>query len=268
MKKILGTLLLVTSVCTAQTEESATHLAHAIAGAQRSADHKARDIYRHPQQTLAFFDVQDTMTVVEVWPGEGWYTEILAPYLRDKGKLYAAHYFAKTDEPYFKKSLDKFVKKLHDQPELYSKVELTELESPKVLHIAPDNSVDRVLSFRNTHNWMSIDQAATVYVAMYRALKPGGILGVVEHRYNLFKPHNKITANGYVSEDDVIALARSAGFEFLEKSEINANRKDKKNYPKGVWTLPPTWALKDQDSEIYGAIGESDRMTIKFIKPK
>ncbi len=268
MKKILGAWLLVTSLCAAQADEPSTSLVQAIAGAQRSADHKARDLYRHPQQTLAFFDVQDTMSVVEVWPGEGWYTEILAPYLKAKGKLYAAHYFAKTDEPYFKKSLEKFIKKLHEQPELYGKVEISELEPPKVLHIAPDNSVDRVLSFRNTHNWLSIDQAATVYVAMYKALKPGGILGVVEHRYNQFKPQNKITANGYVSEDDVIALARSAGFEFLEKSEINANHKDKKNYPKGVWTLPPTWALKDQDRELYEAIGESDRMTIKFIKPK
>ncbi len=268
MKKILGALLLVTSICTAQADESSTSLAQTIAGEQRSADHKARDIYRHPQQTLTFFDVQNTMTVVEVWPGEGWYTEILAPYLRDNGKLYAAHYSAKTDEPYFKKSLDKFVKKLHEQPDLYDKVEVTELEPPKALQIAPDNSVDRVLSFRNTHNWMGIDQAAAAYVAMYKALKPGGILGVVEHRYNLFKPQNKITAAGYVSEDDVIALARNAGFEFLEKSEINANHKDKKNYPKGVWTLPPTWALKDQDHDIYKAIGESDRMTIKFLKPK
>ena len=268
MKKILGALVLMTNVCVAQNDVPSTSLAQAIASDQRSADHKARDLYRHPQQTLAFFDVQDAMSVVEVWPGEGWYTEILAPYLKAKGKLYAAHYFAKTDEPYFKKSLEKFIKKLHEQPELYGKVELTELEPPKILQIAPDNSVDRVLSFRNTHNWLSIDQAATVYVAMYKALKPGGILGVVEHRYNQFKPQNKITANGYVSEDDVIALARSAGFEFLEKSEINANRKDKKNYPKGVWTLPPTWALKDQNRDVYEAIGESDRMTIKFIKPK
>jgi predicted methyltransferase len=268
MKKTLGALLLVTSLCAAQADEPSTSLAQALAGEQRSADHKVRDLYRHPQQTLAFFDVQNTMSVLEVWPGEGWYTEILAPYLRDKGKLYVAHYSAKSEEPYFKKSLDKFVKKMHEQPEFYGKVEITELEPPKVLQIAPDNSVDRVLSFRNTHNWLSIDQAAAVYVAMYKALKPGGILGVVEHRYNLFKPQNKITTAGYVNEDDVIALARSAGFEFLKKSEINANRKDKKTYPKGVWTLPPTWALKDQDRDVYEAIGESDRMTIKFLKPK
>jgi predicted methyltransferase len=268
MIKILSALLLVSNVCIAQTDGSSSNLAQAIASEHRSAEHKARDLYRHPEQTLTFFDVQDTMTVVEVWPGEGWYTEILAPYLKEKGKIYTAHYSVKTNEPYFKKSLDKFVKKMQQKPELFGKVEITEFEPPNVLQIAPDNSVDRVLSFRNTHNWMSIDQAATVYVAMYKALKPGGILGVVEHRYNQFKPQNKITAAGYVREDDVIALARNAGFEFLQKSEINANRKDKKNYPKGVWTLPPTWGLKDQDREIYEAIGESDRMTIKFIKPK
>ena len=268
MKKILMALLLAAYFSAALADETDNKLAKAINGEQRSAEHKARDLYRHPQQTLAFFDVQDTMTVVEVWPGEGWYTEILAPYLKDKGKLYAAHYSANSDEPYFKKSYDKFVKKMHDQPELYGKVEITELEPPKFFQIAPDNSVDRVLSFRNTHNWLGIDQAAAVYVAMYKALKPGGILGVIDHRYNLFKRQNKITEAGYVSEDDVIALARSAGFEFLGKSEINANHKDKKNYPKGVWSLPPTFALKDQDRELYQAIGESDRMTIKFIKPR
>ena len=265
MKKILWALLLAISCLSAQADESSSALQKAIAGQQRSADHKARDKYRHPQQTLEFFDVKDNMTVVEVWPGAGWYTEILAPYLMDKGKLYAAHFSADAEEPYFKKGLKNFVDKLHDQSKVYGKVELTALQPPEVLQIAPDGSADRVLTFRNVHNWMKSGQAAAVFSAMYKALKPGGILGVVEHRNNALKPQDTQAESGYVSEDYVIALARNAGFEFLGKSEINANSKDTKEYP--VWALPPSLALKDKDREKYQAIGESDRMTIKFMKP-
>jgi predicted methyltransferase len=265
MKKILWALLLAISCLSAQADEHSSALGKAIAGQQRSAEHKARDKYRHPQETLEFFDVKDNMTVVEVWPGAGWYTEILAPYLRDKGKLYAAHFSADAEEPYFKKGLKDFVDKLHDQPKVYGKVELTALQPPQLLQIAPDGSADRVLTFRNVHNWMKSDQAAAVFSAMYKALKPGGILGVVEHRNNALKPQDTQAESGYVSEDYVIALARNAGFEFLGKSEINANSKDTKDYP--VWALPPSLALKDKDREKYLAIGESDRMTIKFMKP-
>ena len=268
MGKFLLVLLLATAISSAQAGEDLTSLQRAIAGKQRSADHKARDKYRHPQQTLEFFDVKDTMTVVEVWPGEGWYTEILAPYLKDKGKLYAAHFSVDADQSYFKKNLQAFVKKIKSQPKVYGKVELTVLQPPKYLQIAPDGSADRVLTFRNVHNWMKSDQAAGVFNAMYKALKPGGILGVVEHRSTALKQQDTKAESGYVSEDYVIALARNAGFEFLGKSEINANKKDTKNYPEGVWTLPPALKLKNKDRKKYLAIGESDRMTIKFIKPK
>ena len=268
MKKFLLALLLASCFSSAQAGEDLSSLQRAIAGKQRSAEHKDRDKYRHPQQTLEFFDVKDNMTVVEIWPGEGWYTEILAPYLKDKGKLYAAHFSVDADEPYFKKNLQEFVKKIKSDPKVYGKVELTVLQPPRLLQIAPDGSADRVLTFRNVHNWMKSDQAAAVFNAMYRALKPGGILGVVEHRNSPLKPQDTKAASGYVSEDYVIALARNAGFEFLEKSEINANSKDTKDYPEGVWTLPPALKLKDKDRKKYLAIGESDRMTIKFIKPE
>ena len=231
MKKILWALLLAISFSSVQADGDSTSLQRAIAGKQRSAEHKARDKYRHPQQTLEFFDVKENMTVVEIWPGEGWYTEILAPYLKDKGKLYAAHFSADAELPYHKKALEKFVNKMHKQPKVYGKVELTVLEPPELLQIAPDGSADRVLTFRNVHNWMKNDQAAAVFSAMYKALKPGGILGVVEHRNNTLKPQDTKAESGYVSEDYVIALARNAGFEFLEKSEINANSKDTKDYP-------------------------------------
>ena len=269
MKYILLILLLAGGVFPIpQAVAKANSLQHAIDGKHRSIAHKKRDKYRHPQQTLNFFDVKDNMTVVEVWPGEGWYTEILAPYLKDRGKLYAAHFSADAEPSYFKKNRREFIKKLKRRPKVYGKVQLTVLQPPKFLQIAPANSADRVLTFRNVHNWMKDDQAAAVFNAMYKALKPGGILGVVEHRNSTLKPQDPKAESGYVSEDYVIALARNAGFEFLAKSEINANKKDSKNYPEGVWTLPPALKLKDKDRKKYLAIGESDRMTIKFIKPR
>lgn len=274
MKKFLLALLVaipflsVPLLSAAADKPKPTALEQIINGKHRSAEHKHRDQYRHPEQTLAFFDVKEDMTVVEIWPGEGWYTEILAPYLRDKGKLYAAHFSPDNQNAYQKEKLKLFLEKAKKQPKLYDKVEITVLQPPKQVQIAPDGSADRVLTFRNVHNWMKNDQAAAVFSAMFKALKPGGILGIVEHRGSPIKPQDPKAMSGYVNEDYIIALARKAGFEFLAKSEINANPKDTKNHPEGVWTLPPTLKLKDKDREKYLAIGESDRMTIKFIKPQ
>ena len=158
MIKILWALLLAISFSSVQADVNLTSLQQAIAGKQRPAEHKARDKYRHPQQTLEFFDVKENMTVVEIWPGEGWYTEILAPYLKDKGKLYAAHFSADAELPYHKNGLEKFVNKLHKQPKVYGKVELTVLEPPESLQIAPDGSADRVLTFRNVHTLALFDE--------------------------------------------------------------------------------------------------------------
>ncbi|ESS70138.1 hypothetical protein MGMO_125c00120 [Methyloglobulus morosus KoM1] len=250
-------------------EKSSNHsLTQILKGKHRSKENKDRDQYRHPEQTLAFFDVKADMTVVEVWPGSGWYTEILAPYLRDKGKLYAAHFSPDHPTTFSKNGLTAFLGKLHKEPKLYDKVEVTVLQPPQEVQIAPAGSADRVLTFRNVHNWMNNDQAAAVFSAMFTALKPGGILGIVEHRGSSIKPQDPKAVSGYVSEDYIIALARKAGFEFLAKSEVNANPKDTKNYPEGVWTLPPVLRLKDKDKAKYLAIGESDRMTIKFVKPQ
>jgi predicted methyltransferase len=267
MIKILGILVFLLNVTSVGANNDSVSLQQVISGKQRSSEHKARDKYRHPQQTLEFFEVRENMTVVEIWPGEGWYTEILAPFLRNKGKLIAAHFSPDSSQPYYKKGVENFIKKLHKQPKVFDKVELTVLQPTDLMAIAPAESVDRVLTFRNVHNWMKNDQAYLVFKAMYNALKPGGILGVVEHRNNSLKSQDVNAESGYLSEDYVIALARNVGFEFLGKSEINSNSKDTKDYPEGVWTLPPTLVLGDKSRNKYLEIGESDRMTIKFIKP-
>ena len=266
MIKILWILFFLVNVTLVKANDNSASLQQVISGKQRSSEHKARDKYRHPQQTLEFFEVKENMTVVEIWPGEGWYTEILAPFLRNKGKLYAAHFSPDAKQSYYNKGVENFVKKLHKQPRVFDKVDLTVLQPTDLMAIAPAESADRVLTFRNVHNWMKNDQDYLVFKAMYNALKPGGILGVVEHRNNSLKSQDNKAESGYLSEDYVIALARNAGFEFLGKSEINSNSKDTKDYSGGVWTLPPTLALGDKNRNKYLTIGESDRMTIKFIK--
>ncbi|MFW5444390.1 MAG: class I SAM-dependent methyltransferase [Methylococcaceae bacterium] len=263
---ILASLLLCTYTVLNAAEN--TLLQQAIDGNHRSAEHKNRDQYRHPLATLSFFQLEPTMTVVEIWPGgKGWYTEILAPYLKQNGTFYAANYSANSKIPYFTKNLQKFNDKIKAQPDIYSNIKVTELHPPQQLSIAPKSSADRVLTFRNVHNWMKNGQTKTVFSAMYDALKTGGILGIVEHRAPADTAQDPKAISGYVTEATVISLAEKAGFKLVAKSEINANANDSANHPKGVWTLPPSLRLKQQDREHYLAIGESDRMTLKFIKP-
>jgi predicted methyltransferase len=237
-----------------------------IAGSHRSDSDKARDQYRHPAETLSFFGVKDNMTVVEIWPGGGWYTDILAPFLKEHGTYYAAGVNPEAEAESARNGAQKYKEKLAAKPELFGKVKVTILDPPTKTDIAPEGSADMVLTFRNVHNWMARDQAETVFQAMYKALKPGGVLGVVEHRAKTDVPQDPKAASGYVREDEVIKLAEQAGFKLVDRSEINANPKDTKDYPQGVWTLPPVLRLKEVDKEKYVAIGESDRMTLKFMK--
>jgi predicted methyltransferase len=240
-----------------------------LAGEHRAPEHKARDLYRHPLETLSFFGLQPGMTVVELWPGaKGWYTEVLAPFLHADGKLYAAGYDRDSDNAYLKRSNEEFAQKLASRPDLYSRVTVSEL-APGKFDIGPEGSADLVLTFRNVHNWMKDGYAQEVFNAAYRALKPGGALGVVEHRADPGTPQaeDATAASGYVSEARVIGFAAAAGFVLRARSEINANPKDTKDHPKGVWTLPPTLALGDEERDKYLAIGESDRMTLLFVKP-
>jgi predicted methyltransferase len=262
-------LLLQACATSPAPAQSPMTLEAAVASPARSPNFVARDVYRHPKATLEFFGVTPQMTVVEVWPSSGWYSEILAPYLRDQGHYYAAGFALSSDDtPEWRKTMQQeYNAKLAAQPDQYGRVTVTELGPTKNWEICPPESADRVLTFRNVHNWMKGGYEQEMFAAFYRALKPGGVLGVVEHRAKRGTSIENMTKTGYISEAHVIALAKRAGFRLLARSEINANTKDQKNYPEGVWTLPPMLRLGDKNRDKYVAIGESDRMTLKFIKP-
>jgi predicted methyltransferase len=242
-------------------------LEKAVSNPARSESNRARDAYRHPVETLAFFGVKPTDTVVELWPGGGWYTEILAPYLADKGKLIVA--------PPAGRGAEGLAKRLDANPALFGKVERANF--PSVLGgtgVAP-NSADVVLTFRNVHNWKmgymkpdKADYSEAAFKEIFAMLKPGGVLGIEDHRLPESADVLRERESGYIKVATVRALAEKAGFKFDGASEVNANPKDTTDWPEGVWTLPPTFALKDQDRAKYQAIGESDRMTLRFVKPK
>jgi predicted methyltransferase len=257
---LLAALLAVGAAGAAHADDA---LKAAIAGEHR-AENAKRDVYRHPYETLTFFGIKPTMTVVELVPGGGWYTEILAPYLRDKGKYIGA---GQAIEPGKKGGLA-FRARLDANPGLYGKAVTAVFEPPSRIDIAPAGSVDMVLTFRNLHNWVGDGDASvrTTFKEIYKVLKPGGVLGLVDHRLPVAMKQDEKASSGYVHEAYVISMAESAGFKLAGKSEVNANPKDKADHDKGVWTLPPVLANKEKDREKYVAIGESDRMTLKFVK--
>jgi predicted methyltransferase len=263
-------IVLVAVACASEksTQETAAEsLDRILADAHRSAADRERDVYRHPKETLLFFGLRPQMQVVEIWPEPGWYTEIIAPLVRDQGKYYAALSVPHPDNPYITARTKAYEERFAAHPEIYGKIELTTF-GPGAGDIAPPGSADMVVTFRNTHNWMAGGWAPQAFAYMYKALKPGGILGVVEHRGNPDMPQDPKAKSGYVREDVAIRLIESQGFALVAQSQINSNPKDTKDYPQGVWTLPPVYRLGDKDKEIYAAIGESDRFTLKFVKPK
>lgn len=233
----------------------------AVAAPTRTEANRARDKYRNPAATLAFFGVKPTDTVVEIWPGGGWYTEILAPYLAQRGTYFAVA----TD-----RGLNGVRKLITEKPTQYGKAQTANFPilAAGGTPVAP-GSADVVLTFRNVHNWMMGDQPfeAEAFKQMYRMLKPGGTLGVVEHRLPETADTARELKSGYVKVSTIRRLAEAAGFKLVASSEINANPKDTADHPEGVWTLPPSLRLGDQDRDKYLAIGESDRMTLKFVKP-
>ena len=241
-------------------------LSSAVNDASRSADNKARDVYRHPKETLQFFQIKPSMKVLEILPGRGWYTEILAPYLADKGHLTVASFGANHPTKYLANFHNDFVKMMTANPKTYAKVDVVSIKEDTYLQSIPDTSLDMILTFRNSHNWIRYGGITERYVAFNRVLKSGGILGVVQHRAADGGDHKVTAEKGYIPESYLIRLIEDQGFELMGTSEINSNPKDTRDHPEGVWTLPPSYRLKNIDKEKYTAIGESDRMTLRFVK--
>ncbi|WP_082563233.1 class I SAM-dependent methyltransferase [Pseudoxanthomonas sp. Root65] len=253
----------------ALTAADAAALDAALKGDWRDPKNAARDMYRHPKETLSFFGVTPTQTVVEITPGGGWYSEVLAPYLKNGGQYVAAVVdpasASEKSRGYYQRGLDGLQKKFADAPAQFDKASVVKY-NPTKPEFGAANSADVVLTFRNVHNWRSAGQAEGMFKGFFTALKPGGVLGVVEHRANQDVPADD--KSGYISEAQVIALAEAAGFRLDAKSEVNANPKDTKDHPNGVWTLPPSNNHPEADRAKYQAIGESDRMTLRFVKPR
>lgn len=254
---------------TAAVAHADAALQAAVAAPHRTPAFAARDAWRHPYETLTFFGIRPDSTVVELSPGGGWYTEILAPYLRDKGKLILAADDPQSPSEYARNSATRLRAKLDAAPALYDKVQVGVFAPPAQLAYAPKNSADLVLTFRNVHNWNELGDATVraVFQSAYDSLKRGGVFGVVEHRLPADRTQDATSSTGYVHMAYVQRIAQSVGFELAAQSEVNANPRDTADHPGGVWALPPTFANKDVGRAAYAAIGESDRMTLKFTKP-
>jgi predicted methyltransferase len=269
VRAVLLLMLATVAVGAVAADASQDPLAAAISSPSRTPAFTARDQYRHPLETLRFFGLRPNQTVVEIWPGRGWYMEILAPYLREHGKYYAA--IEAPDVPgagkETKENAAALRKRIADDPSHLGKVVVTDLHPPQFTEICPPGSADVVLTFRNVHNWLETGEQQAQFNAFFKALKPGGVLGVVEHRAKPGTSLEQMRKSGYMDEDYIKKLAATAGFRFDADSPINDNPKDTKDYPEGVWTLPPTLTLGDKDRDKYLAIGESDRMTLRFVKP-
>jgi len=261
---VVGLTLMLQGTVEAEPLSDATggRLAAVVAAGHRSDSERRRDRFRHPLETLLFFGIRSDMTVVELWPEAGWYSRILAPLLKDAGQLYLA---VGDREAIAGNGAVRLQREFLQNANLYGKPKFTVLGRGRY-EIAPPGSADLILSFRNVHNWMAGGYADEVFSATFRALKPGGVLGIVEHRAQPGR-QDPVARSGYVTEAFVIELAAAAGFRLAAASEINANPRDRKDHPKGVWTLAPSYASGNVDRSKYEAIGESDRMTLRFVKP-
>jgi len=263
---ILATLVSITLSTSIMAGDFSAELDKVLQGSHREAKNVTRDIYRHPKETLMVLGLEQNMKVLEILPGRGWYTEILAPLLQDSGELTVASFGDTHPTKYLRNIHIDFMKKMNADTNTYGKVETVVFNKSGYLADIPDNSMDMVVTFRNTHNWIRFGGIEDIYAAFNRVLIPGGILGVVQHRADKGGDAKVTAEKGYVPESYLINLVEDAGFELVKKSDINANLADSKDYPEGVWSLPPTYREKDKDRDRYTAIGESDRMTLKFIK--
>jgi predicted methyltransferase len=262
-------LALLAGACASDSSRQSTAeaLTVILAGDQRTPEERSRDVYRHPKETLLFFGIRPEMKVLEVWPEPGWYTAVIAPLLREKGKYYAAVIAPDPSSKHITHRLEEYHARLAASPDVYDRVTVVTFPVDGG-DAVPPGSVDMVVTFRNIHNWMARDQAAQAFRTMFRALKPNGVLGVVEHRGNPAVPQDPKAKSGYVNEDYAIRLIEEQGFRLVAKSGVNDNPRDTKDYEQGVWTLPPTYRLGAKDHDKYAAIGESDRFTLRFVKPR
>jgi predicted methyltransferase len=240
-------------------------LTAAVADPARTAAFVARDAARHPAEELAFFGITPKMTVVELWPGGGYWTEILGPYLAKGGTYYVA--LNAPGDPEEDQGVERWRTRMAAEKARLGTIHETMIGAGHY-DIAPPGSADLIVTFRNLHNVMDDGTVDQALAACFKALKPGGILGIEEHRGRNDKPQDPKAKDGYVRQDYAIALAKKAGFTFLASSEINANPKDTKDWVDGVWTLPPTLSQKDKDREKYLAVGEADNFVMTFQKPK
>jgi predicted methyltransferase len=250
---------------TSASDFTASQLDSVLAGSWRPESNRARDVYRHPKATLQFFGVRPDQTLIEITPGGGWYSEILAPLLHDDGH-YIAAVAASAREGEDRRDDSALHRKFAADPAHYGNARIVAFD-PKAPSFGPPASADRVLTFRNVHNWVMADTAPAMFKAFFAVLRPGGVLGVVDHRADDGASLDSVKQSGYLPTSYVAKLATDAGFTLDESSEINANPKDTRDYAKGVWTLPPTLTLGEKDRAKYQAIGESDRMTLRFVKP-
>jgi predicted methyltransferase len=263
---LASVLLSAGCAMTSTRQATAQALDNILSDPHRPQVDRARDRYRHPKDTLLFFGIRPEMSVLEVWPEPGWYTDIIAPLLRDRGKYYAAVIEADPGSRYIDARLDAYRNKLASDPTLYRSTTVVTFPTNGG-DVVPPGTLDMVVTFRNIHNWMAQGSAPRVFATIFKALKPGGVLGVVEHRGNPAVPQDPRAKSGYVNQDYAIQLIEAQGFRLVGASEVNANPKDTKDYEQGVWTLPPSYRLGDKDRDKYADIGESDRFTLKFEKP-
>lgn len=274
MKTLLFSMLTALIIFSAQgvhalDADFKTKLEMAANGDHRSDKNKARNQYRNPVETMAFFGLKPDMTVLEIAPGGGWYTEILAPAMRDTGTYIAGSYDIEVaDQPKYRyRQHEALLTSIKEQPELYGQIKVATYSPPESRDLWEANAVDMVLTFRNSHGWTRTGVVDDIYADFFKVLKPGGVLGVVQHRAPESGDAVEWAKKGYVPESRIIEAAEKAGFKLDGKSEVNANPQDLKDHDEGVWRLPPSLSLKDEDREKYLAIGESDRMTLRFVKP-
>ena len=261
-----GTALITGCVTTSGRETTAKALDGILAGSQRTAVDRARDQYRHPKETLLFFGLRPKTRVLQVWPEPGWYTKIVAPLVRGRGQYDAAVIAADPGSRFLTARLASYRQLLASRPDDYGgvKVATFPLDGRDVV---PPGSVDMVLSFGDLHEWMALGRTQQALATLYRALAPGGVFGVVDNRGDPAVPQDPQAKTGYVRQDYAIRLIEAAGFRLVASSEVNANPRDTKDYPCGVWALPPDYRLGSIDRAKYEGIGESDRFTLKFVKP-